>query len=351
MTPQAVPWASDERRAACEGWLARLDPAWGLHTRTLRMNGPDAGDRGRCLALDAAAGPLTVLDAPAPHGDVRGFVYLAGLARAAGLQAPEVLAADEAQGFLLLADPAGPTHRQALQEAPRADALMRQAIAALVQWQARVPAEGLGPCDEARLRDELALFPRWCVQAVHARTWSTTEERHWQRVCDALVSSALAQPRVAVHADWTPANLTVGEGGSPGVRGFQAAMAGPVTYDIASWLRDPCTPPWDEAQEIDGAVRWWQAARDARVPLGDAMQADFGECWRALEWMGLQRHLHQMGAWCRRPPGAGDPRDSEVLARLFGHATRVALRYGPLKPLLPLLEPLSGQRVATGFTF
>jgi hypothetical protein len=29
----------------------------------------------------------------------------------------------------------------------------------------------------------------------------------------------------------------------------------------------------------------------------------------------------------------------------------VALRYGPLKPLLRLLEPLSGARVQAGFTF
>jgi hypothetical protein len=29
----------------------------------------------------------------------------------------------------------------------------------------------------------------------------------------------------------------------------------------------------------------------------------------------------------------------------------VATRYAPLKPLLPLLEPLSGQAVRAGYTF
>lgn len=353
MTPHATPpgvgWPSDDRRAAFDAWLARLDPAIGVQAHTLRPASADASFR-RYLRLDAAAGPLIVMDAPPAQEDVRPFVHVAGLARAAGLNVPEVLAADEAQGFLLLGDLGDQLYLDALRDPARVDPLMRDAIAALVQWQARVPCDTLRPFDEAQLRDELALFPQWCVQTAHGRQWSTTEERHWQRVCDALVASALAQPRVAVHADWMPRNLMVRPGRSPGILDFQDAVAGPVTYDIASWLRDAFIS-WDEDREIDWAVRWWQAARDAGVPLGDAMQADFGECWRALEWMGLQRHLRILGIFCRLHHRDGKPRYTEDLPRFFGYATRVALRYGPLKPLLALLEPLSGQRVNSGFTF
>jgi hypothetical protein len=39
------------------------------------------------------------------------------------------------------------------------------------------------------------------------------------------------------------------------------------------------------------------------------------------------------------------------LPRFFGYATKVAMRYPPLAPLLPLLEPLSGARVQAGYTF
>jgi aminoglycoside/choline kinase family phosphotransferase len=87
------------------------------------------------------------------------------------------------------------------------------------------------------------------------------------------------------------------------------------------------------------------------VPLGDDFAADFGEFWRALEWMGLQRHLKVMGIFCRLKHRDGKPRYAQDLPRFFQYATRVALRYGPLKPLLTLLEPMSGQRVASGFTF
>jgi aminoglycoside/choline kinase family phosphotransferase len=98
-------------------------------------------------------------------------------------------------------------------------------------------------------------------------------------------------------------------------------------------------------------VRWWEQARRAGLPLGDTMAQDFGECWRALEWMGLQRHLKVLGIFCRLKHRDGKPAYARDLPRFFAYATRVANRYGPLRPLLPLLEPMSGQAMASGFTF
>jgi len=39
------------------------------------------------------------------------------------------------------------------------------------------------------------------------------------------------------------------------------------------------------------------------------------------------------------------------LPRFFGYATKVAVRYRELKPLLALLEPMSGAAVSAGWTF
>ena len=74
-----------------------------------------------------------------------------------------------------------------------------------------------------------------------------------------LVTSALAQPTVAVHRDCMPRNLMVAEP-NPGILDFQDAVRGPITYDLASLLRDAFIS-WDEEQEIDWAVRYWQQAR------------------------------------------------------------------------------------------
>ncbi|MDO8420004.1 MAG: aminoglycoside phosphotransferase, partial [Rubrivivax sp.] len=67
--------------------------------------------------------------------------------------------------------------------------------------------------------------------------------------------------------------------------------------------------------------------------------------------MGLQRHLKVLGIFCRLKHRDGKSRYAQDLPRFFGYVRRVALRYAPLKPLVSLLEPLSGTTVRAGYTF
>ena len=89
-------------------------------------------------------------------------------------------------------------------------------------------AHGEPPVSLAEAGRELALFPEWCVQREFGITWTEKQQARWQGVCDTLVSSALAQPVVAVHRDYMPRNLMVAEPieNSPGVLDFQDAMYG-----------------------------------------------------------------------------------------------------------------------------
>lgn len=346
-TPQPVTWDDPARAAAFDRWLAPLAAAQGWLPASLRIASADASAR-RYFRLDGPGGrSAVVMDAPPALVDSRPFVTLAGRIAEAGLHAPQVLAADLGQGFLLLTDLGERPYLQALLDdpGPGADALMRDAIRALVQWQTGMDAAALPPYDEAFLRRELALFPEWCVQRDFGIAWTDAQQARWQRVCDALVQSALAQPVVAVHRDFMPRNLMVADP-NPGILDFQDALAGPITYDIASLLRDAFVS-WDEEREIDWAVRHWSAARKAGLPVDE----DFGEHWRQLEWMGLQRHLKVMGIFCRLKHRDGKPHYRADLPRFLAYATKVALRYQPLKPLLALLEPLGDQKLASGYTF
>jgi N-acetylmuramate 1-kinase len=342
----AVAWPDPERHAAFERWLAPLAASRRLAPETLRPASADASFR-RYLRIDSGdGGSLIVMDAPPPKEDVRPFVHVAALIAAAGLHGPAVLAADVERGFLLLGDLGATLYLDALREANarQADSLMRDAIRALVQWQGHVPAAALPPYDDAMLRRELALFPDWCVQREFGVSWRDAERLTWQRVCDVLVTSALAQPVVAVHRDWMPRNLMVADP-NPGILDFQDAAAGPIAYDMASLLRDAFLS-WDEEREIDWAARYWEAARRAALPVAD----DFGEFWRQLEWIGLQRHLKVLGIFCRLKHRDGKARYSEDLPRFFAYATKVTMRYRELQPLLALLEPLSGIEPEFGFS-
>ena len=342
-TPLHAPiaWADPAREAAFAAWLVAIKGRR-LIVGSLRPASSDASFRRYLRADLESGGSVIVMDAPPPQEDVRPFVQVAGLIERAGLHAPRVLEADPANGFLLLDDLGDQLYLGALQAAQadgnskRADALMRDAIAAIVTWQRKLPGEALPPYDDALLRRELALFPEWCVARECRAVWSAAETEIWQAACDQLVASALAQPTVAVHRDWMPRNLMVAEP-NPGILDFQDAVHGPISYDIASLLRDAFIS-WDEAQEIDWAVRYWEAARKAGLPVA----ADFGEFWRALEWMGLQRHLKVLGIFSRLKHRDAKPAYSADLPRFFGYAHKIASRYSALRPLGRLLEPLMG---------
>ena len=342
-------WADPAREQAFGRWFGSVAARHGLLAPSLRPASSDASFR-RYFRVDASSGTShVVMDAPPPQEDVRPFVDIASRLIRTGLNAPRIVEQDTANGFLLLSDLGTSLYLNELLSAQTASdeatitALMRDAIAALVTWQRHGDAAGLPPYDDALLRRELALFPEWCVQREFGVTWSQAQQRIWASVCDALVASALAQPQVAVHRDYMPRNLMVCTP-NPGILDFQDAVCGPASYDPACLLRDAFIS-WDEARELDWAVRYWEAARKAGVPLSD----DFGEFWRQLEWMGLQRHLKVLGIFCRLKHRDAKPKYSGDLPRFFNYAHKVAIRYAPLRPLAGLLEPLMGVQRSVAF--
>lgn len=351
-TSAPIVWPDDARRVLFTRWLSDAASRHRFDPQSLHAASADASFR-RYFRVEGDAGrSFIVMDAPPPQEDVQPFVAIAAMFERTGLNAPRVLEQDAEHGFLLLSDLGSRLYLQALQEAQTqgdtrtASSLMQDAIGALVQWQTSADASMLPPYDEALLKRELQLFPDWCVAREYGVTWSADQQARWQKVCELLVASALAQPTVAVHRDYMPRNLMVcaPEAGNPGILDFQDAVRGPISYDVASLLRDAFIS-WEEEQEIDWAVRYWQQARKAGLPVPN----DFGDFWRQLEWMGLQRHLKVLGIFCRLKHRDGKPKYSEDLPRFFRYAHKVAVRYNGLGPLAHLLEPLMGTKRGDAF--
>ncbi|MCL4761022.1 MAG: phosphotransferase [Burkholderiales bacterium] len=287
---------------------------------------------------------LIAMDAPPPREDCRPFVKVAALLEAAGVHAPRVLAQDVERGFLLLTDLGDTTYLAALRTGFR-PALFADATDALLRWQLATREGGLPPYDEALLRRELALFPEWYVARHLGVTLSDDERDDLARVSDVLVADHLAQPRVYVHRDYMPRNLMVCAR-NPGVLDFQDAVLGPITYDVVCLYKDAFVS-WDEATFLDGVVRYWEKARRAGLPVG----ADFHAFFRALEWMGLQRHLKVLGIFARIRHRDGKAGYVEDAPRFLGYAKPVARRYPELAPLARLLDRLDGAAPAAGYTF
>ena len=321
---------ADSRRAALERWLARELCG---ERFTLTPASEDASFRRYFRATLDDGSSVIAMDAPPDKEDCRPFVHVARLLHEAGVHAPEVRAQDLAQGFLLLSDLGTRTYLQEL-SADNASRLFADATDALIRWQlATRPAE-LPPYDEALLRREMQLFPDWYV-ARHLQIQLRDGQKNLlEQVFAALVGSALAQPKVYVHRDYMPRNLMLSNP-NPGVLDFQDAVVGPIAYDMVSLMRDAFLS-WDEEPVLDWTVRYWEKARAAGLPV----DADFGEFWRAFEWMGLQRHLKVLGIFARINYRDGKPKYLADTPRFIRYARDVAKRYSALAPLIRLLDEL-----------
>lgn len=111
---------------------------------------------------------------------------------------------------------------------------------------------------------------------------------------------------------------------------------GAPTEGIAALLRPP-ELAWDEAQQIDWAVRHWQACR-ADGQLDEELAADFGEYWRRLEWAALRQHLAALGQ--------GHAEERRLLALL----AKTSARYGALGFLKRALEARHPEFFDLGFS-
>jgi N-acetylmuramate 1-kinase len=281
-----------------------------------------------------AAVTRIVMDAPPAHEDCRPFVQVAQLLVEAGVNAPRVLASDLEQGFLLLTDLGQCTYLDALQGAGPgdADALYRDALAALERMQA-IPSRGvLPPYDRALLARELDLFPQWYLER-HLRCASgAAAASELAPVFERLLGCALAQPAVFVHRDYHCRNLMCSEP-NPGVLDFQDAVHGPITYDLVSLFRDAYID-WEEAQVIDWLARYWASARRAGLPV----DADFSAFYRDFEWMGVQRHLKVLGIFARLAHRDGKHGYIDSMPRVRGYLRAAVARYADLAPLARWLE-------------
>ena len=285
------------------------------------------------------------MDAPPEQEDCRAFVKVAGLMRAAGVNAPEVLAADLSQGFLLLTDLGRQTYLDVIKE-DNADPLFREANESLIKWQLATKPDVLPEYGEAQIAQELALFPDWYIARHVGATMSEKQRNTLQAAFTLIAQHALGQARVYVHSDFMPRNLMISDP-NPGVLDFQDAVYGPISYDIASLYRDAFVT-WEEERVLDGTIRYWEKARQAGLP----MPAHFGDFYRDVEWMGLQRHLRILGIFARLNYRDGKPMYLNDAPRFVHYVRKTCERYGVLKPLLRLFDELKiGDAAVVGYAF
>lgn len=353
--PAAVIWADPQRHTAFTHWLAQVGPEHGLDSASVRLASADASFR-RYLRIDSAAGSRIIMDAPPEQENCAPFVRVAELMTGAGLRVPQVLVWDRPHGFLLLSDLGHQTMMQAIvrDDAQANLALYLQAVDALITWQRASRPDVLPAYDEALLQRELGLFPQWYLQQHRGVTPDARMQETLASTFAHIVRENLSWPSVYVHRDFMPRNLMMPLPADARARGhaalgvldFQDAVFGPITYDIASLMRDAFLS-WDEEFVLDVTIRYWEKARAAELPVGP----DFGAFYRGVEWMGLQRHLKVAGIFARLTLRDGKPQYLADAPRFIQYIRATAARYRELKPLLRLIDQVEGIEERSGFAY
>ena len=201
-----------------------------------------------------------VMDAPPDKEDITPFIHIATLLREVGVNAPEIIARDNANGFLLLSD-LGITPYLDYLNNQTADHMYHDAINALVVMQKIT--DHLPAYDELRLQAEMDLFPEWYLNRHLGVTLSAEDKKSLSMVFTALIKNAEDQPQVFVHRDYHSRNLMLLSDTNPGVIDFQDAVIGPITYDLASLFKD-CYIQWPREQ-IDSWLDYYLCYRTSTL--------------------------------------------------------------------------------------
>jgi aminoglycoside/choline kinase family phosphotransferase len=295
------------------------------------------------------------MDAPPDKENCEPFVRIARLMLDAGLYAPRILAWDEPQGFMLLDDIGSQTMMDVINsDDPQANhGLYMRAVDALLTLQQSSRPGVLPAYDEALLQRELSLFPDWYLTQHRQLQIDSAQRDMLDKTFKTIIQRNLAAPSVYVHRDFMPRNLMMPHDPAEqrlGVLDFQDAVYGPITYDIASLMRDAFLT-WEEDVVLDVTIRYWERARKLGLMDFEDWHNDFGAFYRAVEWMGLQRHLKVAGIFARLTLRDGKPKYLADAPRFINYIRTTASRYSELTPLLRLIDKIEGTEPAISLAF
>ncbi|MEH6607761.1 MAG: phosphotransferase [Halioglobus sp.] len=262
-------------------------------TAALEIIAGDASNR-RYFRLETPKGSYVVVDAPPNTEKNTEFSRIHQLLQGAQIRVPAMLAMDLERGYMLLEDLGDRVLLPELGETS-VDGYYRTCFQILRGFRAIQAESDLLPrYDRALLTEELSRFPEWFVSALLAYQCDDTELVLIEKFAGLLIENALDQPQGFVHRDFHSRNLMLVGQGDLAVIDFQDAVYGPVTYDLASLLKD-CYIRWPRSQ----VCLWALAYRDELVasqvisPMADQ---DF---LRWFDLMGLQRHIKVLGTFAR----------------------------------------------------
>ncbi len=244
-----------------------------------------------------------LMSAPPPQEDVGPFLLVARHLAAHDFAAPDILAADEARGLVLLGDLGDRRMREAVDAEPALERPVYEAAVDLLIRLHRAERVDRPLYDDAVLHREVDLFVDWWTPAAGL----AIDRAGWSRAWTAVLS-ALPPPSVTVLRDYHAENIMLGEGPQPelALLDFQDALVGHPAYDLVSLLQDA-------RRDVPGELEAAMLARyRAATGADDAFLADYHR-------LGAQRAAKVLGIFARLSRRDGKHRYLNFMPRVWRH--------------------------------
>ncbi len=274
-----------------------------------------------------------VMDSPPAQEDPRPWLAIGERLANAGLHVPAVYSTDLQQGFLLIEDLGSRLYLPALNN-DNVDALYGDAMNALLRMQTQMSYDDLPPFDQDVVMRGLEVMPEWFLGRHLRHAPDRTEQKVLEAAFEIVLNNMLEQPRCFVHRDFHSRNLLIVEHDNPGIIDFQGALAGPLTYDLASLLRDGYIA-WERERVETWVESYRQRLKEAHV-IDSGISSE-----RFLRWFdltGLHRHIRVLGQFYRLWYRDGKPGYLADVPRVYRYVVSVASNYPELSNFVALLE-------------
>lgn len=295
----------------------------------------DAGFR-RYYRLHAPDQTVIFMDASAEPAIYKAFIQQTSHLNATSLPIPRLLAQEDEKAWAILEDFGDDLLWSMFQSSQNtlnlADAFYREAIDHLmVLHQHPIQAYGRYTIlDTAVIMEELHGWQEWCLQGLFQQTASDELLACYSLVADKVTE----QPYVFMHRDFHSKNLLWKNNQGIGIIDHQDAMAGPMTYDIASLLRD-CYIDWPHEHVITWALYYKQQAQRCGL-LDESVSDEVFLIW--FDWTSIQRHLKALFTFSRKSLRDHNDNYLQFIPRTLDYLDNISSRYDELYALTKIIQ-------------
>ena len=309
----------------------------------------DAGFRRYYRIIDVNNQPFIFLDASKDAKSFQAYYLQSKHLATYKLPIPKIIVHDQKKHYAILTDFGDDLLFNRL-TSDNAQTCYQLALETLFQFhQCEIQTFGNFPILNAPLmQEELLGFQEWYLEKYLKKTLDVTTKENLSRCFDLIIHHVVKQPYVFIHRDYHSKNIflldhpnqsssnknrILAESKTIGLIDFQDAMAGPVTYDIVSLLRDCYVSLLDNAT-VKKLALYYKVNNNSLKNMSDAAFIHY------FDYTGLQRHLKAICTFARKSVRDNDHNYLQFIPNTLNYITVVASHYSELTFLTDYIREL-----------